>query len=313
MFTVHYSPRREFLSAALLIASDVNSALSCPTEQHRTEPDFAGMSQCGLELLNRHIVKPPAGEWWRAKPGDQERILHFSMHLGHSPRMCHKVGEGRYSARELESILYEECGRVEDNFRISKAYELLSEVGYLSLMIKVGVGPSSCNTRYREELGCYRRWRKTVEFLGSDVGLGEDSRTYSTVVEGWEKTLQGFLTLLLRPGPSLRLLGSARGARDQRALARVEAALLLGMFLMQSLALVTACTLRQRWVRQFEEMEADREAAAGRRSRRMARVQEEAIANAAAAARELEEKLRNKKGQWVKNDLEGRKISPVDF
>ncbi|XP_042432933.1 uncharacterized protein LOC122019541 [Zingiber officinale] len=123
----------------------------------------------------------------------------------------------------------------------------------------------------------------------------------------------GFLTLLLRPGPSLRLLGSARGARDQRALARVEAALLLGMFLMQSLALVTACTLRQRWVRQFEEMEADREAAAGRRSRRMARVQEEAIANAAAAARELEEKLRNKKGQWVKNDLEGRKISPVDF
>lgn len=88
---------------------------------------------------------------------------------------------------------------------------------------------------------------------------------------------------------------------------------MLGMFLMQSLALVTACTLRQRWVRQFEEMEDDREEAAGRRSRRMARVQEEAIANAAAAARELEEKLRNKKGQWVKNDLEGRKISPIDF
>lgn len=89
--------------------------------------------------------------------------------------------------------------------------------------------------------------------------------------------------------------------------------MLLGMFLMQSLALVTACTLRQRWLRQFEEMEADREEAAGRRRRRMARVQEEAIANAAAAAKKLEEKLRNKKGQWGKNDLEGRKISPIDF
>ncbi|URE11806.1 hypothetical protein MUK42_23495 [Musa troglodytarum] len=120
----------------------------------------------------------------------------------------------------------------------------------------------------------------------------------------------GFLALFLRPDPSLQLLGSARSRREQRALAKVEEALLLGMFLVQSLALVAACAL-QRWrARQYEEVEAEREASARKRSRRMARVQEEAIANAAAMAeakaRELEEKTRaNNKGQWVKNDFEG--------
>ncbi|CAL9762820.1 unnamed protein product [Musa acuminata subsp. burmannicoides] len=120
----------------------------------------------------------------------------------------------------------------------------------------------------------------------------------------------GFLALFLRPDPSLQLLGSARSRREQRALAKVEEALLLGMFLVQSLELVAACAVQRWWARQFEEVEAEREASVRKRSRRMARVQEEAIANAAAMAeakaRELEEKMRaNNKGQWVKNDFEG--------
>ncbi|CAL9199081.1 uncharacterized protein LOC103968518 [Musa acuminata AAA Group] len=115
-----------------------------------------------------------------------------------------------------------------------------------------------------------------------------------------------FLALFLRPEPSLRLLGSDRSGKEQRVLMKVEEALLLGMFLVQSLALVSACAVQRWWLRQYEEVEAEREASARKRSRRMARVQEEAIANAEAVARELEEKTRrSKEGRWAKNDFEG--------
>ncbi|CAL9058928.1 uncharacterized protein LOC135651239 [Musa acuminata AAA Group] len=115
-----------------------------------------------------------------------------------------------------------------------------------------------------------------------------------------------FLALFLRPEPSLRLLGSDRSRKEQRVLMKVEEALLLGMFLVQSLALVSACAVQRWWLRQYEEVEAEREASARKRSRRMARVHEEAIANAEAVARELEEKTRrSKEGRWAKNDFEG--------
>ncbi|XP_064985256.1 uncharacterized protein LOC135624999 [Musa acuminata AAA Group] len=115
-----------------------------------------------------------------------------------------------------------------------------------------------------------------------------------------------FLALFLLPEPSLRLLGSDRSRKEQRVLMKVEEALLLGMFLVQSLALVSACPVQRWWLRQYEEVEAEREASARKRSRRMARVQEEAIANAEAVARELEEKTRrSKEGRWAKNDFEG--------
>ncbi|URE47599.1 hypothetical protein MUK42_15054 [Musa troglodytarum] len=116
-----------------------------------------------------------------------------------------------------------------------------------------------------------------------------------------------FLALFLRPEPSLQLLGSDRSRKEQRVLMKVEEALLLGMFLVQSLVLVSACAVQRWWLRQYEEVEAEREASARKRNRRMARVQEEAIANAEAVARELEEKTRRgKQGRWAKNDFEGR-------
>ncbi|CAL9100241.1 unnamed protein product [Musa textilis] len=115
-----------------------------------------------------------------------------------------------------------------------------------------------------------------------------------------------FLALFLRPEPSLQLLGSDRSRKEQRVLMKVEEALLLGMFLVQSLVLVSACAVQRWWLRQYEEVEAEREASARKRNRRMARVQEEAIANAEAVARELEEKTRRgKQGRWAKNDFEG--------
>ncbi|GFS33768.1 putative membrane lipoprotein [Actinidia rufa] len=63
------------------------------------------------------------------------------------------------------------------------------------------------------------------------------------------------------------------------------------------------------WVREYEGLEAEREVSAKKRSRRIARVQEESMANAAkiaeVKAKELDEKVKNKYGQWVKTDFEG--------
>lgn len=118
----------------------------------------------------------------------------------------------------------------------------------------------------------------------------------------------GFLSLFLRHDSSLGLLGSVRSPKEQWVLLVVEEMLLLAMFVMQSVALILTCVVEKRWAREYEEVEAEREAAARKRSWRMTRVQEEAMANAAAMAevkgRELDEKMKAKYGQWVKNEFE---------
>lgn len=63
------------------------------------------------------------------------------------------------------------------------------------------------------------------------------------------------------------------------------------------------------WVREYEGLEAEREAADEKRRRKIARVQEESMANAAKIAemksRELDEKMKIKYGKWMKSDIEG--------
>lgn len=57
-------------------------------------------------------------------------------------------------------------------------------------------------------------------------------------------------------------------------------------------------------MREYEGLEAEREAMTKKRSRRIAKVQEESMENAAkiaeVKAKELDEKMKNKYGQWVK-------------
>lgn len=83
----------------------------------------------------------------------------------------------------------------------------------------------------------------------------------------------------------------------------------LGMFLVQCVVLVFGCVVEKRWAREYEEMEAEREEAARKRVRRTARVQEEAMVNAAALAdlksKEMDEKMRGKYEKWEKIDIEG--------
>ena len=58
----------------------------------------------------------------------------------------------------------------------------------------------------------------------------------------------------------------------------------------------------------YEELEAEKAASARKRSRRIAEVQEESMANASKMAeikaKELDEKMKSKYGQWVKTDFE---------
>lgn len=118
------------------------------------------------------------------------------------------------------------------------------------------------------------------------------------------------LALFLRERSSLSMLKSPRDLREAKLLVRAECGVMMAMLLVEVVVLVISCCVQVCWVREYESMEAEREMAARRRSRRVAQVQEEAMANAAKIAevksKEFDEKMRNKYGQaWVKTDFEG--------
>lgn len=83
----------------------------------------------------------------------------------------------------------------------------------------------------------------------------------------------------------------------------------MAMFLMQLVLLVLSCAVHSCWVREYEGLEAEREASERKRSKRIAKVQEESMANAAKIAeikaKELDEKMKSKYVQWVKTDFSG--------
>ncbi|XP_057466761.1 uncharacterized protein LOC130756284 [Actinidia eriantha] len=121
--------------------------------------------------------------------------------------------------------------------------------------------------------------------------------------------LIGVLALFTREKSSLSLLKSPRDPREAKVLVRLECGILMAMFVMQFGVLIMTCAVHSCWVREYEGLEAEREVSAKKRSRRIARVQEESMANAAkiaeVKAKELDEKVKNKYGQWVKTDFEG--------
>ncbi|XP_059634737.1 uncharacterized protein LOC132277048 [Cornus florida] len=117
------------------------------------------------------------------------------------------------------------------------------------------------------------------------------------------------LALFTKEKSSLSMIKSNRDPREAKLLVRLECGILMAMFIMQLGVLVLACAVHSCWVREYEGLEAEREVTAKKRSRRIARVQEESMANAAKIAeikaKELDEKMKNKYGQWVKTDFEG--------
>lgn len=84
----------------------------------------------------------------------------------------------------------------------------------------------------------------------------------------------------------------------------------MAMSSIQVVVLVLSCVIHSCWVRDYEEIEAQKEANAKKRSKRIARVQEESMANVEkiqeVKAKEFDEKMKGKYGEkkWVKTDIE---------
>ncbi|KAM3741536.1 hypothetical protein ACB098_07G002600 [Castanea mollissima] len=121
--------------------------------------------------------------------------------------------------------------------------------------------------------------------------------------------LLSILALFTKEQSSLSLLKSTRDPKEAKLLVRLECGVLMAMFLMQLVVLVLSCAVHSCWLREYEGLEAEREAMARKRSRRIAKVQEESMANVAkiseVKAKELDDKMKSKYGQWVKTDFEG--------
>ncbi|XP_068663650.1 uncharacterized protein [Aristolochia californica] len=119
----------------------------------------------------------------------------------------------------------------------------------------------------------------------------------------------GFLVLFWREGESLRAMDSTRSSEQARLLIKIECGALLSMFLLQLVVFVLVCVVQSCWMKEYEELEWEKAETARKRNRKMARVQEESIANATkiseVRAKELDEKMKSKYGQWVKTEFEG--------
>ncbi|XP_057968191.1 uncharacterized protein LOC131157811 [Malania oleifera] len=117
------------------------------------------------------------------------------------------------------------------------------------------------------------------------------------------------VALLSRETSALSMLKSPRDPREAKLLVRLECGIFMAMLMVQVGALVLTCAVHSCWVREYEGLEAEKEKSERQRSRRMARVQEESMANAGKVAevkaKEFDEKMKSKYGQWVKTDFEG--------
>ncbi|CAA2959990.1 Membrane lipo [Olea europaea subsp. europaea] len=121
--------------------------------------------------------------------------------------------------------------------------------------------------------------------------------------------LFGILALFTKEKLSLSMLKSPRDPREAKLLVRLECGILMAMFVMQLCVLTLTCAVHSCWLREYEGFEVEREETAKKRRQKIARVQEESMANATKIAeikgKEFDAKMKNKYGQWVKSDFEG--------
>ncbi|KAG8376227.1 hypothetical protein BUALT_Bualt09G0041100 [Buddleja alternifolia] len=110
--------------------------------------------------------------------------------------------------------------------------------------------------------------------------------------------LLGILALFTKEKSSISMLKSNRDPREAKLLVRLECGVLMAMFVMQFGVLLLTCCVHSCWVREYEDLEAEKEATTKKRRQKIARVQEESMANAAKIAelkgKEFDEKMKNK-------------------
>ncbi|OMO91803.1 hypothetical protein COLO4_18101 [Corchorus olitorius] len=155
----------------------------------------------------------------------------------------------------------------------------------------------------------------SISLLSSFVGFYSQLTHFcfithvSLLIASFIGQVLGILALFTREKSSLSMLKSPRDPKEAKLLVRVECGIFMAMLLMQLLVLTLTFMVYNCWVREYEGLEAEREASAKKRSRRLARVQEESMANAAKIAeikdKEFDQKMKTKYCQWVKTDFEG--------
>ncbi|RDX72659.1 hypothetical protein CR513_47820, partial [Mucuna pruriens] len=137
-----------------------------------------------------------------------------------------------------------------------------------------------------------------ISLLSSFVGF------YSQLT----RQVLSILALFTKEKASIFLLKSPRDPKEAKLLVRLECGALMAMCMLQCVVLMLSCAVHSCWVKDYEELEAEKEASARKRSRRIAEVQEESMANATKMAeikaKELDEKMKSKYGMWVKTDFE---------
>ncbi|XP_050373723.1 uncharacterized protein LOC126791325 [Argentina anserina] len=118
----------------------------------------------------------------------------------------------------------------------------------------------------------------------------------------------GILALFTKERSTISTLKSPRDPREAKLLVRLECGVLMAMLMMQMVVLMLSCAVQSCWVREYEGLEAERQAMTKKRSQRIAKVQEESMANAEKIAeikaKGLDEKMKNKYGQRVKPEFD---------
>ncbi|GAU33189.1 hypothetical protein TSUD_206480 [Trifolium subterraneum] len=114
--------------------------------------------------------------------------------------------------------------------------------------------------------------------------------------------------LFTKENASLKMIKSSRDSKEAKLLIRLECGALVAMCMLQFVVLVLSCVVHSCVVKDYEELEAEKEAIARKRSRRISKVQEESTANVSKIDeikdKEFDEKMKSKYGQWVKTDFE---------
>ncbi|KAG4942423.1 hypothetical protein JHK85_047069 [Glycine max] len=122
------------------------------------------------------------------------------------------------------------------------------------------------------------------------------------------------LALFTKEKASMSLLKSPRDPKEAKLLVRLECGALIAMFMLQCVVLMLGCAVHSFWVKDYEELEAEKAASARKRSRRIAEVQEESMANASKMAeikaKELDEKMKSK---TIDTDFLNTKKKQVSF
>ncbi|KAK4265599.1 hypothetical protein QN277_026629 [Acacia crassicarpa] len=149
----------------------------------------------------------------------------------------------------------------------------------------------------------------TISLLSSFIGFYSQLTHFcfithiSLLLASLISLILSILALFTKEKASLSLFKSSRDPKEAKLLVRLECGALMAILILQIVVLVLSCAAHSCWVKEYQELEAKTETSARKRSKRMARVQEEAMVNVnkmeEEKAKEFDGKMRSKYGQSI--------------